>query len=145
MRQVPGYALWLGHAGNTRDLRALHAAGISAVVDLAVEEPIASLTREFVYCRFPLIDGAGNPRWLLRVAVETVAHLLRGGVPTLVSCGAGMSRTPAVAGAALALVRGCSPVEGLTLVSRSGVADVLPALWADIEVALGHGASRVDL
>lgn len=109
-----------------------------------MEEPTASLTRELVYCRFPLIDGAGNPAWLLQAAVETVAHLLRRGVPTLVACGAGMSRTPAVAGAALALVRGYPLAEGLTLVSRSGVADVSPALWAEIEVAVGCGASRID-
>jgi len=145
VRQVLEYPLWLGHAGDARDLRGLHAAGIAAVVDLALEEPTASLTRELVYCRFPLIDGAGNPGWLLQAAVETVAHLLRRDVPTLVACGAGMSRTPAVAGAALALVRGCRLAEGLTRVSQSGVADVSPALWADIEAAVGCGASRIDL
>jgi hypothetical protein len=47
------------------------------------------LTRELVYCRFPLVDGAGNPPWLLRAAVETVAGFVRAGVPTLVFCGPG--------------------------------------------------------
>src|SRR4051794_36196473 len=100
VRRIPGYPLWLGHVGDARDLSALLAAGIAAVVDLALNEPPVPLTRELVYCRFPLIDGGGNPRWMLRATVETVAGLMRAGVPTLVYCGACMSRTPSVAGAA---------------------------------------------
>ncbi len=42
MRRVPGYSLWLGHVGDVRDLRGIHAAGILAVVDLAIDEPPAS-------------------------------------------------------------------------------------------------------
>jgi hypothetical protein len=135
MRRVPGYPLWLGHIGDARDLSALLAAGIAAVVDLALNEAPVPLTRELVYCRFPLIDGAGNPRWLLRAAVETVAGLLHAGVPTLVYCGACMSRTPSVAGAAIALVRGCPPAEGLAIAVQSGAADVSPALWSEIQAA----------
>ncbi|MEO6811536.1 MAG: protein phosphatase, partial [Isosphaeraceae bacterium] len=108
MRQIPDYALWLGHVGDVRDLNGVYAAGILALVDLAVEEPPAFLTRELVYCRFPLLDGSGNPGWLLRAAIETVACLLRCNTPTLIYCGAGMSRSPAIAGAAVGLVRGCS-------------------------------------
>ena len=77
MRQIPGYSLWLGHVGDVRDLRGIHTAGILAIVDLAMNETPATVTRELAYCRFPLIDGSGNPRWLLRAAVETVACLLR--------------------------------------------------------------------
>jgi hypothetical protein len=72
MRQVATLSLWLGHAGDGRDSAALHASGISAVVDLAMNEPPAVPARELVYCRFPLLDGAGNPPWRLRAAVETV-------------------------------------------------------------------------
>jgi protein-tyrosine phosphatase len=126
----------LGHIGDARDLPGLLSADISAVVDLALDEPPVSLTRELVYCRFPLIDGGGNPRWLLRAAVETVAGLLRARVPSLVYCGAGMSRTPSVAGAAIALVRGCSASEGLAVVLPSGAGDVSPALWLEIQAAI---------
>ena len=66
MRRVPGYSLWLGHAGDVRDLRCLLTTGIIAVVDLAIQEAPAPLTRELVYCRFPLVNGPGNPPWLLR-------------------------------------------------------------------------------
>jgi hypothetical protein len=119
-------------------------------VDLALNEAPVPLTREIVYCRFPLIDDGGNPRWLLRATVETVASLLRARVTTLVYCGACMSRTPAVTGAAIALVRGCPPAEGLALAVHAGVADVSPALWSEIQAAITqHGAeadsARLDL
>jgi hypothetical protein len=135
--RIPGYPLWLGHVGDARDLSGLHSSGIAALVDLALNESPVPLTRELVYCRFPVIDGGGNPRWLLRAAVETVAGLLRARVPTLVYCGACMSRTPSVAGAAIALVRGCPLSEGLALAIQSGAADVSPALWSEIQEALG--------
>src|SRR5919198_1222920 len=39
VRRVPSTSLWLGHAGDARDLRAVLAAGIEGLVDLALEEP----------------------------------------------------------------------------------------------------------
>jgi protein-tyrosine phosphatase len=136
LRRVAGYSLWIGHVGDVRDPVELLAAGISAVVDLASNAQLATLPRELVYCRFPLIDGPGNPPALLRMAVETVASLLRSGAPTLVYCGAGMSRSPAVAGAAIALVHGCSLAEGLVVAMQSGPGDVSPGLWAGVEEAM---------
>jgi predicted protein tyrosine phosphatase len=65
-----------------------------------------------------------------------VANLLRSGTPTLVYCGAGMSRSPALAGAAIALVSGCSPAEGLVVTLQSGPGDVSPGLWAAIDEAM---------
>src|SRR5262245_17438832 len=103
MRPIPGCSLRLGHVGDVRDLRAVHRAGLLALVDLAVNEPPLAVTRELVYCRFPLVDAPGNPPWLLRAAVETTAGLLRDDVPTLLFCAHGLSRTPAVAASALPL------------------------------------------
>ncbi len=138
MRQVPGYSLWVGHVGDVRDLRSLLSAGILAVVDLALNEPPARLTRELVYCRFPLVDGAGNPPWLVRAAVETIAGLLRSRTPTLVYCGAGMSRSPMIAAAAVARLRGCSLADALAVVLQSGPADVSPGLLSDVRTMLGR-------
>jgi hypothetical protein len=132
MRRVPGYSLWLGHAGDVRDARGLLAAGIVAVIDLAIQEAPAPLPRELVYGRFPLVDGSGNPPWLLRAAVETVAGLLRDQVPTLVGCGVGLSRSPCIAGAAIARVAGCPPGEGLAIALQAAPADISPALWAEV-------------
>jgi len=133
VRPIAGYSLWLGHLGDARDVERLYASGIFAVVDLALNVPPVALPRELAYCRFPLLDGPGNPAWLLRAAVDTVACLVRGNVPTLVFCGAGMSRSPCVAGAAIARVRRCSLAEGLALVLESGRSDVSPGLWSDVQ------------
>lgn len=133
MHQVAGTQLWLGHVGKLRDISQLYTLGIKAVVDLALNEPPSQLPREITYCRFPLGDGVGNPPWLLRCAVEGVATLLREGVPTLVFCGAGLSRTPAIAAAAIAKLEGC-PLSAALARTTSGVrADVSTALWADLE------------
>ncbi|MGO9465552.1 MAG: dual specificity protein phosphatase family protein [Isosphaeraceae bacterium] len=138
MRPIAGYSLWLGNIGDARERGRLHAAGIVAVVDLALNEPPVVLPRELTYCRFPLLDGPGNPPWLLRAAVETVARLVREDVATLVFCGAGMSRSPCVAGAAIARARRCLPAEGLALVLASGVSDVSPGLWSDIQAVFAQ-------
>jgi hypothetical protein len=86
--------------------------------------------------------GAGNPPWLVRAAVDAVAGLLRAGVPTLVFCSAGMSRTPTVA-TAVARVRGCPLGEALAAVVGPGPADVSPGLLADVQaVTEGPGDRR---
>src|SRR5262245_41434707 len=113
MRQVPGEPLWVGNLGDVRDLQKVLSAGVRACIDLALNEAPAVVPREMAYCRFPLLDGPGNPPWLLRAAIDCVANLLRARVHTLVFCGAGMSRSPAVAAIALARARGLSPADAL--------------------------------
>jgi protein-tyrosine phosphatase len=132
MRNLEGCSLWLGNVGDVANPQDIVAAGILAVVDVALNEKPAALPRDLSYCRFPLIDGTGNPPWLLRLSIETVASLLRSGTPTLVYCSAGLSRSPSIAGAALALVRGCPFDEGLKIVTQAAHADVSPALWSEI-------------
>jgi hypothetical protein len=132
VRQVLSYSLWIGHAGEARDIRAVLAPDLLAVVDLALNEPPIPISRELVYCRFPLADGPGNPPWLLRAAVDSVASLLRSGTPTLVACGAGMSRAPSVAAMAIAMVSGRPPFECLAWVSGDGACDVSPGFWKEL-------------
>jgi protein-tyrosine phosphatase len=132
MRRIEGYALWLGHVGDLANPQPIVERGILAVVDLALNERPSLLSRDLAYCRFPLIDGSGNPAWLLRAAVQTVTCLLREETPALVCCGAGLSRSPCIAGAAVAFVRGCPLDEALAFVLRSGPADVSPALWSEV-------------
>jgi hypothetical protein len=132
MRQVPGRALWIGHVGDTRQPRLLLDAGIKAVVELADSEPFATLPRELIRCRFPLSDGGGNPLWLMRLAVESVAALIRADVPTLVCCGCGMSRSVSIAAGGLAQAEGLSLDEALKVVAGSGPVDVSPGLWAEM-------------
>src|SRR4051794_31485287 len=132
MNQIPPYSLWLGHAGDGRDSQRILDAGIEAVVHLAAEEPPLHLPRELTYLRFPLVDGPDNPAGLLELAVTSVARLLKLGKPTLVCCGAGMSRTPAVAAAAPAILGGETPESCLVRVTEHHASDVLPGLWAEV-------------
>jgi hypothetical protein len=132
VRQLTPYPVWIGHVGHARDARGVLTAGIRALVDLAVNEPPTAVHRELVYCRFPLVDGAGNDPWLLRAAVDVTASLIRSGTPTLVFCGAGMSRSPAVIAAALSVVEGRSPQQCLEQVTGLGPMDVSPGLWRDV-------------
>lgn len=132
MRAIAQTPLQIGHAGDIRDLGALHAAGIRIVVDLAAEEPPAVLSRDLVYCRFPLLDGGDNPDWLLRLAVETVADAVRNNVPCLIGCSAGLSRTPAIAVFGLARGRTLSIEEALRRVSKTGPVSISPGLWEQL-------------
>jgi protein-tyrosine phosphatase len=132
VRQVTPSWLWLGHAGDARAFPAILDAGIQALVQLALEEPALQPPRELLYCRLPLLDGAGNREDTLFLAIRTVADLLRRRVPTLVCCGAGMSRAPAVAAAALALVEQAPPEECLQRITEQHPADVTPGLWNDV-------------
>ena len=130
MRQVGNYPLWVGTARDARDIKGVLSAGIQAVVDLAAEEPPVAPTRELVYVRYPLVDGNGNEPKLLRAALGGVVALIRQRIPTLIACGAGMSRAPAVAAVALGAVYGLPPADVLTAL---GNADVHPVLLRDLQ------------
>jgi hypothetical protein len=134
MRRIDGSSLWIGTARDARDIRAVLAAGLEAVVDLAkLCEPVRP-TRELVYLRFPLVDGADNPPWLIRAAVSAVAELAQLDVPALVACDGGMSRSLVIAAAALRFQSpDASPEEVLRRIAAGGPADVQPALWADVK------------
>jgi protein-tyrosine phosphatase len=136
MEQIPPHPLWLGHAGDGRDLRSIFAAGILARVELAAEETPAPTPRDLIACRFPLVDGGGNDSVILRLALHTVAWLLEQKTPTLLCCGAGMSRSPAIAAGAMALLSGEHPEDCLRQVVLHRPADVVPALWNDVITAV---------
>ena len=132
VRQFQPHRLWIGHAGDAGNARPLFDAGIKAVVDLAVEEPPSRPPRELIACRFPLVDGAGNDPDTLLLAVRTIATLIQGQVPTLVCCGVGMSRAPALTAAALSLVQRLTPAQCLERVAQQYPCDVNAALWEEI-------------
>jgi protein-tyrosine phosphatase len=142
MRQIMPHALWLGHAGDGRDFPRICAAGIQAVVQLAAEESPLELPRDLLYCRFPLLDGPGNDVKLLSLAATTIANLLEKKIPTLVCCGGGMSRSPALAAAALAMVYQEDADQCLKQIAEHHPADVLPGLWSEVK-ALVEGQRSV--
>lgn len=129
MHRIEPHALWTGHAGDGRNFRAIVDLGIEAVVQLALEEPPLAPPRELIYVRFPLVDGAGNRAPALELAISTVSSLLKYEIPTLLCCGAGMSRSVVIAAAALMKLG----IGGLQTAVGGRSADVSPALWADVE------------
>lgn len=100
------------------------------------EEPPVPYPRDFVYCRFPLLDGAGNDAALLRTAVQTLISLAENKLPTLVGCSGGISRSVAVTAVALSNSTGGTPDEWLTRIAASGPHDVAPAFWNELLLAV---------
>ncbi len=142
MRTVTPDLVWIGNASEARDIRSVVNLGITAVVDLAYEESPIQFPRDIVYCRFPLVDGVGNKRALVCAAIETIAHFLVARIPTLVACGAGMSRSPAILAAAIVRVEGIPLVEALQRVIAGRPHDVSSSLLEDIIEICGHKTKR---
>jgi protein-tyrosine phosphatase len=136
MTQIQPHPLWIGHKGDGDDLRRIFDKGIKAIIDLALEERPTPPPRELIYGRFPLLDGVGNRGELLFLAISTVATLLKMHVPLLVICGGGVSRSPAVAAAALAMVDNETPETCLQQLVQQHASDVSPGLWNEIKGVL---------
>jgi hypothetical protein len=132
MREIVSGRLWLGNAGEARDFERLFAAGIAAVVSLAAEEPSLALPRSIIHCHFPIVDGMQAGFGTLVAAIETLASLLKQSVPALVCCSGGMSRSPAVAAAAISLAYGDSIEERLRQIVSGQPHDISPQLWEAI-------------
>jgi protein-tyrosine phosphatase len=136
MTQIQPHCLWIGHAGEARDYALMAENGIEAVVYLAAEEPCASPPRDLVVLRFPLLDSTGNRSAWIDLAVTVLAQLLSLGIPTLVTCGAGISRAPTIASAALAVAFKKEPENCLREVASQHRTDVSPGLWDEVKVIL---------
>jgi protein-tyrosine phosphatase len=136
MRQITPYRVWIGNVGDVARLEQLSQTEVQALVDLADNEKPSMVFRDWIYCRIPLVDGSGNPEWLLRLATETVVQLLQAEIPTLVFCSAGMSRSPSIVAAALSRLNNRPMQFGLDQLKEHGSFDISPSLWASIEAAL---------
>jgi predicted protein tyrosine phosphatase len=83
------------------------------------------------------MDGVQDGQGILDVAIRTLVSLLKNQVPTLVYCGAGVSRSPAVVAAALSIVEGGSPEERLREIVAGQPHDVSPQLWEAVQRVRG--------
>jgi hypothetical protein len=144
MREIISTRLWIGNAMDARNVTGVLRLGIAAVVDLAVEELPIQFPRDVVYCRFPLIDGTGNQPAVLRVAIDTVAYFIASKTPTLVACGAGMSRSPAIVAAAMATTKRIALADVLEKLTAGQPHDVSPGLLAEISDILTRIAPIAD-
>ncbi len=145
MIRIAPLPLWIGHGGDGYDFIHILEYGIEAVVELAFEEEPWPTRRELIACRFPLIDGTGNRPELLVLAVRTVAALLVSDVPTLVCCGSGLSRAPAVAAVAMAMKHQEPPEASLKRISLHHPSDVSPGLWSELLEILPWASSPAPL
>lgn len=136
MREVIPEKLWIGNALDARDVTGVLGLGIAAIVDLAIEEPPIQFPRDVAYCRFPLMDGSGNQMAILRAAIETTATFIDSGTPTLVACSAGMSRSPAIVAAAIAMTEEVELVDVLGKLTAEQPHDVSPGLLAELSKVL---------
>lgn len=135
MRTILAGRLWIGNVADADDLSGVFAAGIEALVDLAVNETPRQPAHSLIYVRFPLVDGSDNDAGLLRLAVGAVESLIAAQVPTLVFCSSGMSRSIGVTAMALAKIREQEPDETLTEIARELPHDLAPVLWRDLCLA----------
>lgn len=132
MQEVYPERLWIGHALDIREPRPLFEVGITSIVDVAFEEKPAVLPRQLVYCRFPLNDGGGNDPKVLLQSLQTTIHLLESGMPTLVGCSAGMSRSPAVAAFALAYHLSKDPDQVIQRIANLKALELNRELWNEL-------------
>lgn len=133
IRPIYEDCLYLGNALDARNLSSLYDHQIVAVVDLAINESPAQLAREMIYCRFPVVDSGGNTDATLIAAIQCLVSLIRLKHRTLIACSAGMSRSPAVAAVALALITSRSPEECLVDIVTGAPHDVSPTLWTQLK------------
>jgi protein-tyrosine phosphatase len=132
MRQIEELSIWIGTARDARDIKNVLSLGIKTIVDLALEEIPVQPTRDLVYLRFPLMDGTGNPTWLIQAVLHMVDLCIRSRVPTLIACGAGMSRSPSIAAIAAAPFLGVEPADVLLALKNQGPIDVSSSLWQEL-------------
>jgi protein-tyrosine phosphatase len=125
--------LFLGNVIALRDLRILYQHEIVAVVDLAINEPPAQLGRDLIYCRFPLTDGEGNSPAILAMAIRCLSMLVKHELRTLVACSAGMSRSPAIAAAALAIHTRTPLEDNLSAILAQHPHDLSLPLWLNVK------------
>lgn len=138
MHEIQSNLLWIGHALDVREPQGLFDMGISAIVDVAYDEPTAKLPRQLTYCRFPIIDGGGNDIQLLALAVQTTKALIETGTKTIVACSAGMSRSPTIAAFALALHLDEDPKIVVARIAESKPLELNPELWFDVSESLNR-------
>jgi protein-tyrosine phosphatase len=132
MDRIPPDRLWIGHAGDSRNHPQLLENGIEAIVQVAIEERAIQAPPELIALRFPMTDAGGSQAELMHLAIITVANLIQARIPTLVCCAAGMSRSPAIAAAALSVAHREPPESSLRRVARYRRTDVSPQLWSEI-------------
>ena len=125
--------LCVGDAISARNLKTIYEHEFAAVVDLALNEPPAVLGRDVIYCRFPLSDDDSNRDEVVAAAIVCLCGLIRQRLKVLVACSAGMSRSPVIAAASIAMTTGDELGETLLRVVAQGPHDVSATFLTSVE------------
>jgi len=132
MLNIPDTNLWLGTAQDLRQIPQCLKQGITAIVDLAIEEPVPTMPRVTNYCRFLVTDDGENDPANLQAAISVSTVFLQGGHAAAICCNAGLSRSPSIAAAILSRVSGQSLVACLERIAAEKHINVNPALWNQV-------------
>lgn len=132
IRKIQSKQLFIGDAITARDLKLVYDHGITAVLDLAVDERPAVLGRDIIYCRFPLSDDGSNDDAIISAAIMCLMSMVQRNFTTLVACSAGMSRSPLVVAAALSLLSNQTLAECLAQTIQDSPHDVSPTLYKSV-------------
>jgi len=132
MKSVFDSNLSIGNVSEGHNTQLLFDQEIESLVDLAYEEKPASYPREIFHLRIPLIDGQGNSRLRIRIAIISVAEIIRADSKALIFCSAGLSRSPVIVIASYALVTQSDPGMLFDQYSENYPHQISPPLWNDV-------------
>lgn len=112
--------LFIGNSSDARNLDAIKANNISAILNVAEDLNINIQYPDGVRLyRVGMSDGMNNPRDLFYAAVLTLRGLLEKGYTVLVHCHQGRSRSPSVVAAMLAIEEGKTFSEKLSEIKKA--------------------------
>lgn len=133
IRDVYKGLIYIGDAISARDVKQIYDHEFVAVLDLAANEPPAMLGRDIIYCRFPLSDDDSNEVGVVSAAIECLYSLIKRDYRTLVTCSAGLSRSPVIAAAAISIQTGGPLAAVLAQITMSAPHDVSPTLFSSVQ------------
>lgn len=132
MLNIPNTNLWLGNASDLRDISSMLNLGITAIIDLAIEQPLPTMPRMTNYCRFVMTDDGENDPATILAAISTATAFANRQHSTAICCNAGLNRSPSIAAATLSRLSSDTPAQCLERIAALKRIDVNPALWNQI-------------
>jgi protein-tyrosine phosphatase len=137
---TPFARLFLGGIRDAIRLSSSNTLQIKTVIDVSMDkaEPRGV---GIMYVHIPLPDGEPVVPWVLERALVAIARHIRTG-RLLVHCGAGMSRSVAIASLYLHVVGYADYREALAAIAKSREVDVSPAMQRSVERYLENLARK---
>jgi hypothetical protein len=100
--------LWIGEWQSAANLDWLQANNVSAILNVAADLDDPRIGHGVYSVKVGLVDGPGNPKWMVDLAVKTLILMLEKEPVTYAHCISGQSRSVHVVCRALAEIEGTS-------------------------------------